>query len=473
MQSELNNFGGLRLKLQEEEKEKANYVMARDREVVDLKNLVSEYETRLKRQISETETFKKEKALQNDNLVRARDEINLMKATSEQLNEKIREQSCEIEEKTSKLLHLQKKYHSLKKEHEKLSHEVEETKRELEDSTAAAGKNQMLLEGNMREMVALKEKLEKEIGNMSEMVALKEKLEKEIAHCSSKIMQQQQVINLNEAVKSRHEQMVREYIEEIRSLRIENKTIKIHLGITDKRQISLTSNIMLRREKMRDKTRASHSCCHMLYSQHCQNEFSEKSLQLLKEKDKEIADLKHILAQQPNDAKLKLQKSQWALRDFKSKFMASEGELCAYMEAHSRLKEENKMLAGELKKLKLSKYTCLPPISTKSQPLDQSSSQPSPQPSPQPPPPPSPPPLPPPNFEDETQEQGECRFISRYTCLPPISTKSQPLDQSSAQPSPQPFTVTPIASKGRRPSTKRKIVYLNDTDCPGGSVTPR
>lgn len=382
LESELNSNSEMRSKFENRMKERIRESRAKDQEIIALRVYISESEGRERKQIILTEASKAEKNLISQNLFKAQTVLDEVKIKIQQHENDLRLKSFEIDTLKSEQVKLKRHLRSKKSQHEKMKLKLAQTQRTQEICSTSAGKNQTVFQYKMAEKEAEIEKLDKDL-------MLKNNL----------IVKQRDRINLLKAAKVTEEEANRECVEVIKALEQENETLKRNLYFTNLKMMRETADLeaMLGRDNNRAKTRN----LNMMYNPHCEPQFSERK-GLLEEKEKEIRELKRMLAQRPDEAIKKLQRCQWDNRDLKKKFMASHGFATMYETNYKSVKEENERLIHELRELKLesqytSRYTLLPPISKRSQ---------------------SPP-------GDKSNDLCDSGHISRHTGFPLRSTKSQ------------------------------------------------
>ncbi|XP_045907068.1 cilia- and flagella-associated protein 58-like [Micropterus dolomieu] len=377
LETDLNSYSELKNKLQNKEKDFNKHTLARDQEIAHLRNLISESENLQRMQIIQNEAIKAERNLTDDNLLKARAEITLKNKIIQNLNDEIKEQNCDINTKNTELVKTKRECLSVKNQLEKVKRQLAETKITQESCTTSAGKDKTMLQKKLAQMVAEKDKLEKDLQHYNELV-----------------VQLQQRINVQEAAKVAQEQALKECEEEVKFVRTENE--KLHFYIMKRKLLRQVGNFQdkSRQNRIRRTQKNLQPCLKVMHNK--PRQYQKKQLE---EKDKEIEELKRRLARRPDGAIEKLQRCQWDNRRLNKKFVASQGFLMAYEANYKNMKEENKRLTDELRKLKMECgdhprcTTPLPPISKKFQ---------------------SP-------SEDKSKDQRE----SRHTRFPLISTKPQ------------------------------------------------
>lgn len=399
LENELNSFSNLKTKLQNKEKEITRHTMSRDREIVNLRNLISESESMQRMQIIQTEAVKTERNLIAENLFKAESELIRMNEKVQQLNADIRDKTCEIHAKDAEVVKINREYRSVRNRLEKVKGQLAETKMTQKICLDTANQDQKLAEDNLARVGAEREKLDKGLARYKELVVL-----------------QQQKIECQKADKVIQEHSLKELTEKVNSLKIELTTLEHDYYILDMammREMTKAKTQKPRRERIRGRRKNPPLCLQMIYNEYQLFGSDAK----VDERDKEIEELKRKLNRRPDDAIRKLQLCQWTNRDLKEQLRASKGLLTAYETKYKSENEENKRLTNELRKLKLesrakSRNTCFAPIS-KSQPPS----------------------------EDKSKDQREPSHVSRHTRFPLTKSQHQSEDKSQIAPTPPLFNV--------------------------------
>ncbi len=412
LENELNSFSDVKTKLQNKEKEITRHTAARDREIINLRNLISESESMQRMQIIQTEAVKTERNLIAENLFKAETELSRMNKTIQQLHLDIRDKTCEVNTKSADLVKTNRERRSVKNQLEKMKSQLAEAKMIQQICVVSASQDQKLAKDNLARLTAEKEMLDKGLVCYKEMV-----------------VQLQQKIEFQKAHKVTQEQLLRDLTEEVNAVKLEiTRLERDHFisKLTMLREIAEAKAQKARRARIRGKRKNPHPCLQMMYNEHREYQFFGRKAQLEK-KDKEIEELKRMLSRRPDEAIQKLQRCQWDNRDLSKQLKASKGLLTAYEAKYKSENEENKRLTDELRKLNLesrekSRNTRFSPISKPQAPS-----------------------------EDKSKDQQEPRHISRHTRFPLSSTKSrhQSEDKSKVAPVSPIFNVN-IQCSGRK-----------------------
>ncbi|XP_032363515.1 tax1-binding protein 1 homolog [Etheostoma spectabile] len=345
LENELNSCSGLKMKLQKKKRELTKHTMARDIEIMTVRNLITESESQQRRLTIQIESIRTEKKLITENFFKAQTEMNRMNDTIRKLRQKLKGNCREADLKTTELVKVKMNLDSLRCQLENVREQLAETKTAQTLSMASADKAHQLAEKEYAKIAAEKEKLELEVQQYHEQA-----------------VQQTRMLNLQDAEKAKLEETIREYAETVKSLRPQIKRLQLEHNFEDTMQQRHAASS--RRERTRCKTRNRNTIVKMLFNQQRQYVLSMKNIggKNLEQK-KEIEDLKCKLTRRPDDAIKKYQECQWHNGHLKKEVMASRAVLTAYEAKHKELEEENKRLTDDLRKLKLEdKHFHLPPI---------------------------------------------------------------------------------------------------------------
>lgn len=346
LESELNSCSELKTKLQNKERELAKHTMARDMEMMNVRNLINESDSKQRRLTIQIEGVRTENKLVTENFFEAQKEMGRMNKTIRKLHNKLKGKGREADSKSTELVMVKRKLGSLRYQLEKVREKLAETKMAQVFSIVSADKDHQLAEKKLAKIAAEKEKLEHEVQQYNEQA-----------------VQQKRMLNLHDAEKATLEETVREYADTVKSLRLKNKRLQLEhdVKITILQRHAASS----RRERTRCKMRHLNSYLKLMYNQHSQNLLSVKTqdVQLLK-KNKEIEELKCKLTRRPDGAIQKYHECQRDNRHLKKMVMASHGLLAVYEAKSKEVEEENKRLTDQLMKLKWEyRHIHLPPIS--------------------------------------------------------------------------------------------------------------
>ncbi|XP_070774747.1 cilia- and flagella-associated protein 58-like [Enoplosus armatus] len=406
LETELNNYGELKRKLQNKEKEINRLIFTRDQEIVDLRNLITESENHQRIQIIQKDAMSFEKKNLSDKLSNAQAEISLQNKTIQELKDKTNEKRCEIETKNAELVRITRELHCVKNDLINVKTRLSESKTRQQVSEVSTGKDKIVVKKTLAKMVAENKKLKKELQHYSEVV-----------------MQQQQKINVQEATKVTQEHMLKEYEEEVKFLRLQNERLEHDLYLLDKK-VTRESNVHVksRRNKVRD-MKNPNPYLQMMYGEHRKYQFFGSRRQFMEEKYKESMELRL------DGATKTIQKYLWLNRDLTKKAQASQGLNMMYESKYKSEAEENQALRDELRKVKLdckrvgsSKYTCLPPISSKRRGTG--------------------------TIEDQSGDKCKSEYISRHTRFPLFKSQCRSEDKFAKVPLP-PITDT-LNCRGRQ-----------------------
>lgn len=338
LEDRLNTLAHLEQQIDKKDKEIARLTVARDEQIIGLQSLINELQKRLQLQIIETKETKFERDQSSSNLVKAQQELDSTHKTIKDLDSKIRDQKLRIDAKNFEVTKIKRKYCSVRKQLENLRREHAETRRIQTVDKIAASRDWILAEKGLAMMVS-----EKQV------------LERELVLCAETILQQQQTINQQEAGRVAQESEMKEIMAECDFLRREIRVLNHKVFILDRTRMARFPHFL-----QRERTRAKRKTVRPLV-------FIKRKLESQEKKDKEIEELKRMLARRPDDAIRKLQQCKWANRDLNKKFMASQACLVLYEEKYNTVMEENTRLTDELRELNFKKFTektkChLPPV---------------------------------------------------------------------------------------------------------------
>ncbi|XP_031143733.2 protein BCAP-like isoform X2 [Sander lucioperca] len=382
LESELNSCSELKTNFQNKEREVAKNNMARDMEIINVRNLISESDSQKRRLTVQIEGVRTEKKILTENFFKAQEEMGQMNKLIRKQHNKLKDKEREADSRSAELVMVKRKLDSLRYQLEKVREQLAETKMAQTLSVVSADKVHQLAENTLAKITAEKEKLEHEVQQYREQA-----------------VQQKRMLNLQDAEKATLEETVRENEGTVKSLRLKNKRLQLEHDI--KVTILQRHLAISRRDRIRCKMPNLSSYLKLMYNQQRHTLLSMKTqdVQLLKKKNKEIEELKCKLARRPDDAIQKYQECLWDNRNLKEKVMASHGLLRAYEAKNKEVEEENKRLTDELRKLKLEhRYTHLPPISKLPQPV---------------------------RFPLNSKRQSESEGKLKFAPLPPISNSLQ------------------------------------------------
>lgn len=391
LKDQLTTHKELKRKLHEQEDKNTVLISNTDGEIVKLRNLVDGLEHKYKHQQLVYRTVLAEKQLISQSLAEAEEELDLNNKKLENMNEKVKDMTFDIDQKKSELLSINQKLNSAMCQIKKLETKLVELKRS---------------ETSFRDS-AEKEKLQAD-KNLAQAEEDNKQLSKKLTHANEQALQQQKKINILQHENEALAQTIKERDEQITSLRKQNHEIQDNYDLQFKYLMKKVESCdATRHPKFLDVSTQP------LRKPPQQPEKEQLQLQqTLVEQEDEIASLNDKLANEPDDSALKLALCQLDVRELQEELKASKAISTTYSTHNKKLTEENKSLTDEARKLKLacrrkSKETCLPPLTEKAtsrtvKPKDK--------------------------FED----------LSRCPRLPPISTKSPvpPAESKKAPPSP-------------------------------------
>uniref|UniRef100_A0A8P4K2R9 Uncharacterized protein n=1 Tax=Dicentrarchus labrax TaxID=13489 RepID=A0A8P4K2R9_DICLA len=324
LEKKLVLFNQLKEKLQNQEIENSRLTGSRDNEVIFLKNLINELESKVRHQINLTEAVKGQRGLLSQNLFRAQEEILLKRDEVQQLKDDIKGMTCGLNEKSSELGDIKNKYCSMKKQLMNLKRQHVETKRTQEISIITADRCQALDKKRLAILTA-----EKDMSN------------KELDHYKELALQQQQTIDFLEATKIANEDLIKNYIKDINILRQEKQTLEQDSHVTSQKLVREVAHCKLLWRRDKNEKIIIRPNIQVLNNQDIQKQ--------LEEKEAEVEALKCMLARRPDDAIKKLQICQSDNRGLKDKFNGLQGQIWMYEKIYEDQKEENKKLLDELR----------------------------------------------------------------------------------------------------------------------------
>ncbi|XP_071330950.1 cilia- and flagella-associated protein 58-like [Trachinotus anak] len=375
LEHEVSSYSELKIKIHNQRRKEAAYNVAKDQEIINMRNIITEMESKQRQQMITTGSVQTTRDLAIKNLFKAQSTISEHEKTIETVNVEIQQKTLEINEKNAEFTRIKKAYRSVKNQLREVKRQLTETKMTQETRLASAGKDQMVVKKNL-----------------AKVAAEKDSLEKELVHYKELVVKQQQKLDLLETTKASQESTLRENTEEIKLLLLEQKKLKHKCEML---RMKVLHQCPLLKDKKIDFANEFWKA-----SQNRPSTAETKLKSELEEKDKEIKELKHS----SDDATLKFRQGRWDNRQLREKVMSLEGRLGAYEKNYQSQSEENKKLTDEVRRLNLEKKE-------KSRHLPTAPSK------PQPP----------------SEEKPESVPTSRRTRFPPVATKSPCQSENKSQ----------------------------------------
>ncbi|XP_056277804.1 myosin-8-like [Pseudoliparis swirei] len=275
-----------------------------------------------------------------------------LKTEKELLQKKLHEAQEELKQKTSTTTTLQKEVEILKVEADANSQVLDKTNHECKSLGKKLKRRSSQLTEARKKCEALNKTDDLLLGNikLNEVIAEKEKLEKELLNCKSMVEKKENKLNLQDAEMVSFQKSNQDSLNEVSFLLQENRRLQDEMYITKSRHRRVTSFLSSAKNFKVKHLKFIHK-----------NEGS-----LLAKKNKEITELRRMLARRPDDAIQKFQESQWDNRGLRKQLQAAEGMAIAFEKEYRRVREENQELTDTVRKLRLEnkcKRTHLPPIS--------------------------------------------------------------------------------------------------------------
>ena len=327
LKNEVSTFNEMKLKLQKREEEISRLICNNYKENMAMKNTVNVLEKREKHGIVQIGFIKAEKDVIVQNLFKAQEEIDLKTKTIEKQTDTIQDLSDEISGKNSELDKVIKNYESRTKQWTDVKRQLGETKRTMADAAASAHQHERLLRNEL-----------------ATMAAERDEKAKELEFCNQQLKLKTQTIDNQNTERNRQQEAARDYMDQIKSLKLEIIDIKHQYDIDVKVGTQRDNHGNLKRPPQHD---VIASLCSRQRQQHV------VMLAKLEEEKEKNGDLSKMLAERPVDTPEKLRKCQRALREVKEQHKVSQQNCEVYEEMCRRERERNKWLTDELRRLKL------------------------------------------------------------------------------------------------------------------------
>lgn len=342
-------------KLESERRESFKKMTSQDHEIVSLRNALKETEHRLKIQMTHDE-FWNEKL--NKELSEAKTVISQFKDTIESLTKDTEQKNSEREVIQAELSKSQTRYFAVKNQLELIKQKQAEAQTAQAKQLACVNKERKVVKKRLVQILADKEKVDKELTHYKEIVFQQQQNIKELETEIQMSSTQRQTIEGQKQEIDRLTKQVKDLREE-NSLKVAIELHKYAAKTQEKIFSQWRTNRLNAKRKMH---MSSHA---LVFEQRRRDRLLCKYKQLVTEKDKEIKELRSTLNQeaalQNKDAIQKLHRCEWENRDLKKQLVTTQRILSVYEAKNSSLVEENKQLTLEVS----AKHAPLPQISTK------------------------------------------------------------------------------------------------------------
>lgn len=327
LKNEVSSFSEMKLKLQMREEEISRLICDNYKENMAMKNTVNVLEKREKHGIVQIGFIKAEKDVIVQNLFKAQEEIDVKTKTIEKLTDTIQDLSDEISRKNSELDKVIKNYQSRTKQCRDVKRQLEDIKRTIVVAAAAAHQHERLLRNEM-----------------ATMAAERDEKARELEFCNQQLKLKTQTIDNQNSERTRQQEAARDYMDEIKSLKLEIMDIKHQYDIDVKIGTQRDNHGNLKRPPQRN-----------VIASLCSTQRQEHVLILtkLEEEKEKNEELTKMLAERPVDTTQKLRQCQRDIREVKEHFKVSQQNCEVYEEMCRREKERNRRLTDELRRLKL------------------------------------------------------------------------------------------------------------------------
>lgn len=329
MNNKLGSHEDLKRKLQKQQEKTAGLVSSGDSEVIKLRSMLDELEARYKQQKLMLMKTVTEKDIVSENLTEAQEEIVSSNHKLQEMYNKIRELTYEINAKDSDLVRISQQYNSVTTKVTKLEWKFADLRKTEETGRVSADKQKIMAEKSFLQLEAENDQLARKVTLYHEQ-----------------LIEQKQKINALQFERFTLEQLLRSCEHQVRTFRRQNQDFK--------ERSDLQFKWLAKQLDRCDVTK------HSLFEGpppqiRLVTSLQDKLLQyddVLEKKEEEISLLKLDLGY--NTAlKLKLTQAQWDNRDLRKRFLASKSLNLTYNTRDRNLMEDNKRLSADMTKLKV------------------------------------------------------------------------------------------------------------------------
>lgn len=329
MNIKLGSHEDLKRKLQKQQDKTAGLISSGDSEVIKLRSMLDELESRYKQQKLMLMKTVAEKDIISENLTEAQEEIISSNHKLQEMYNKIRELTYEINAKDSDLVRISQQYNSVTTKVTKLEWKFTDLRKTEENGRVSADKQKIMAEKSFLQLEAENDQLAKKVVLYNEQ-----------------LIHQKHKINALQFERFSLEQLLRACEHQVRTFRRQNQDYRERSDLQFKwlakqlNRCDVTKHSLFEGPPPQVRLVASLQDKLLLYDD------------VLEKKDKEISSLKLDVGY--NTAlKLKLTQAQWDNRDLRKRFLASKSLNLTYNTRDRNLMEDNKRLSADMTKLKV------------------------------------------------------------------------------------------------------------------------